>query len=269
MALGIAQFAGCQQSGLSSGNWWNPLAGLSRHRPPFPSPTPPVKLTSAQKADVEMALARTLENKGYTDRAIKTYLEVIRKDSRRADAHHRLAVLYDKKGECAKAEEHYRATLKRDPNSSEAYCDFGYSCYLQQRWQEAETHFRKSLSLNPEMKRAHNNLGLLLARRGNSAAALQEFQRAGCAEAEARANLAFMMMFEDRWEEAQGQFELALAADPSSEVARKGLNSVRSLAGNSQRDQPVLAASRVAEGTAAEGTAEVSFVSENGRQLQR
>ena len=231
MALALAPLAGCQQLDRLAGKWSNPLAKSPRRHASSKVVQPPLKLNSEQKADVEMAMALALEQNGQTDRAIKIYNDLIRKDRGHADAHRRLAILYDKNGECQKAEEHYRAVLKEEPQNAEAYCNFGYSCYLQQRWTEAETNLRESLRLNPKSQRAHNNLGLVLARTECFDEANEEFRRAGCAPADAHANLAFALMFDDRWDEAQRQFEFALAADSSSKAASEGLRAIQSLAG--------------------------------------
>ena len=228
-AVFIVLLVGCQQYGYPPVKLGNPFAGLSSKKRASKQPTLPAKLTSKQKANVEMAMARSLEEQGETDRAIQVYADVLRKDSRRADAHHRLAVLYDKKGECQKAEEHYQLALKRNPQNAQAYCDYGYSCYLQHRWREAELNLRKSIELAPGPKRAHNNLGLLLARTERPKEALTEFQKAGSPPAEAHTNLAFVLMFEERLEESRKQFELALAADPASKVAATGLDTLHSM----------------------------------------
>lgn len=230
LVLALAPLAGCQQLDQLAGKWPNPFAKSPRRHAWSKVAQPPLKLNSAQKADVEMAMALALEQNGQTDRAIRIYSDLIRKDRRHADAHRRLAILYDQNGECQKAEEHYRAVLKEEPENAEAYCNFGYSCYLQQRWAEAETNLRESLRLNPKSQKAHNNLGLVLARTECFDESIEEFRRAGCAPADAHANLAFVLMFEDRWDEAQRQFEFALAADPSSKAAREGLHAIQSLA---------------------------------------
>ena len=78
------------------------------------------------------------------------------------------------------------------------------------------------------MARAHTNLGLLLARTDRRDKAMTEFARAGCTEAEARANLAFALTLEQKPDEARQQYELALAVDSTSKAAQKGLDALRS-----------------------------------------
>ena len=187
-------------------------------------------VTTQQKVNVQMAIARSLEEQGEIDQAVTVYLNVVRNDDRRADAYHRLAVLHDRQGQCEKSAKFYREALKRDPQNATLHCDLGYSYYLQRRWGEAEASLRRSLELDPRSARAHSNLALLLAHTERAEEALGEFTRAGCSETDSRTNLAFAMMLQQQWEEAHGQYELALTADPASTRAQDGLKMVRSLA---------------------------------------
>jgi len=228
--------AGCQKPNNVLGNLWPPLTRSKRPQRPPQEAEPSLELDVKQKADVAMAMGRSLERKGRTDQAIKVYLDVVHKDGRRADAYHRLAVLYDKKGEPEQSARYYREALKRTPDNAELYTDFGYSCYLQKRWGEAEANLRKALRLDRELTRARNNLGLLLARTGRPEEALREFRRAGCSPSDAHANLAFAMVLEERWDEARQEFELALDADPSSKAAQDGLNALGAMAAMAERN---------------------------------
>lgn len=206
--------------------------------PPMMQDEPAKPLTAEQKADVQMAIARSLESQGDREPAIKAYLEVIKKDSRRADAYHRLAVLHDAKGDSESASKFYQIALKKDPKNAELRCDFGYSCYLRRNWSEAEPQLRRAIALNADCARAHTNLGLLLGRTGRKQEAIVEFRKAGCDEAAARSNLGFALTLEEQWTAAQEQFEMALAIDPNSKMAQDGLAAIRWRNGES-RSQPV------------------------------
>jgi Tfp pilus assembly protein PilF len=247
--------AGCQKPNNVLSNLWPPLARSKRPQRPPQEAEPSIELDLKQKADVEMAVGRSLERKGQTDQAVKIYLDVIRKDGRRGDAYHRLAVLYDKKGEPEESARCYREALKRTADNAELYADFGYSCYLQKRWDEAEANLQKALRLDGELTRARNNLGLLLARTGRPEEALAEFRRAGCSPSDAHANLAFAMVLEERWDEARREFELALDADPSSKAAQDGLSALGAMAAKSERNHWAYSP-RAGE----EGTVQIGFV---------
>ncbi len=228
-ALFAVLFCGCQSTRYGSANPRNIFAKWQRPTHRTSEPEVPPEPNAEQRADFQMTVARSFEKKGFTKQALKMYQGVVEKDDRRADAYHRMAVLYDKRGECEQSDKHYREALEREPDNAQMHCDYGYSCYLQQRLSDAEKHLRKATELDPEMETAHNNLGLLLARTDRSRDALGEFARAGCTEATARTNLAFVLLLDEKWEPAREQFELALAADPTSRSANEGLQTLRSL----------------------------------------
>jgi len=251
MAVVLAAFSGCQQlSMLREGHLpWSTTARL-RQTPTQPPAETCEPLRPEQKAEIQIAMARSLERQGRTDEAKKMYLEAVNAAPQRADAYHLLALLYDRNGECQTAVEHYQQALELDGENADLHCDVGYNCYLRQQWQEAETHLRRALELSPSLGRAHNNLGLVLARTGREGQALEEFLRAGSGPAEAHANLAYVLTLADRWNEAQQAFQQALAINPNLKSAQEGLARLQALAarretavaGNPATPPPAIAA---------------------------
>jgi Tfp pilus assembly protein PilF len=181
------------------------------------------KLKPKQAADVQIALARSLEMHGESEKAMAMYEEAVKKDPNRGDAWRRLAILHDQQGHFGESAGMYQKALKAQPGSAEVYCDMGYSLYLQGRCSEAEMNLRQALALQPDHARAHNNLGMLLARTGKEEEALDEFHKAGCRDTEAQINLAFALTLENRFPEAKLHYQLALQSDPSSAAAKKAL----------------------------------------------
>jgi Tfp pilus assembly protein PilF len=215
----LTSVAGCQQVGCPSA-----IPGLTAE-----VDKPSSKLKPKQAADVQIALARSLEMHGDTARALAMYEEAVQQDPSRADAWLRLAILHDKQGQFAESALVYQKALKAQPGSAEIYCNMGYSLYLQHRWPEAEMNLRQALALQPAHARAHNNLGLVLARTGQSEEALTEFHKAGCGEADAHVNLAFALTLERHWAEARQHYQEALQTDPSSAAAKKGLQELEQI----------------------------------------
>ena len=207
--LAAAVLAGCQHG--------------AQHRPAGGDGGAPPRLTTAQSADVRMALARTLEQRGDVEQAGRTYAGVVRDEPDRADACLRLANLRARQGQFAEAVALYRRVLEAEPASADVYCNLGYTQYLRGEWDEAEWALRKSLSIKPDHQRAHNNLGLVLARAGKADEALDEFRRAGCSALDGRLNLGYARTLAGDWAGAQDQYRRALALDPTSDAARTGL----------------------------------------------
>ncbi len=183
-----------------------------------------------QAADVQFALGRAAEKRGDLDTAQAAYTAATLRDPTRADALHRLAVVHDRKGEPLAAGPLYQRALKAGPGNPDLFCDRGYSLYLQGRYPEAERDLRQALAVEPKHARARVNLGLVLGRTGRDDEALASFIGGGCSAAEAQANLAFALALDRKFDAARDRYQLALAADGSSEAARSGLAQVEALA---------------------------------------
>jgi Tfp pilus assembly protein PilF len=228
LALGVACGAGCQ---LPQPAAVPPGVAMS------PAPADP-RPNARQVADVQMALGRSLEKAGDLPRAGAAYLTVLKHDPNRADAYARLAAVNASQGKFEEATEFFKKALAVQPGSADLYCDMGYALYLQGRWDEARMNLRQALSLQPDHERAHNNLGLVLGRTGHAEEALLEFRKAGCSPAAAHSNLAFALALEGRWDEAQTHYGRALAVDPSSAAAKKGLRDVRGALARAESARP-------------------------------
>jgi Tfp pilus assembly protein PilF len=221
---------------LVAGIWL--ASGLGCHQVPAPAQAPVVKtdrgekqpsLNGRQVAEIQASLGLSLERKGQFDEAMAAYGQALKQDPNNGDICLRMAILYDRQGQFNKAQEFYQKALASHPGNPEIYCDRGYSLYLQHCWTEAEINLRQAIALQPGHARAHNNLGLLLAHTDRGQEALVEFSRAGCSEADAHVNLAFALTLDKHWAEARQHYELALAADSSSEHAKKGLEELKAL----------------------------------------
>jgi Tfp pilus assembly protein PilF len=194
---------------------------------PAEEPTP--QLGTKQAADIQIALARSNEMCGDTALARETYEAALKQDPSRGDAWARLAVLYDQEGRFADSAQCYKKAKANHADDTALACNQGYGLYLQRRWAEAEECLRHAIALDAGNARAHNNLGLVFARNGRAADALDEFARAGCSPCEARVNLALALAVEGDLAEAATHYREALAADPSSTLAQKGLHTVNDI----------------------------------------
>lgn len=181
-----------------------------------------VSLEQTQKADVQVAVARTLEAKGQTREAVAMLGEAVKNDPRRADAWVRLAVNCDKEGMFVESADYYQKAIALDPRNADTHCNLGYSLYLQERLPEAEAALQRALKLNPEHARARNNLGLVLAGGGREAEALEAFVQAGGSKADAHTNLAYGLTLRGATKEADAHYQQAVALDSNAAAAKKG-----------------------------------------------
>ena len=196
--------SGCQMSG-------RPVESLAGRKPREPASKPP---TPEQALEVQLALARTMEQQHESDQAAALYQSIVERNPKCSEAVHRLAICHDQAKRFEDSGRLFKQALKLEPRNSEIYCDLGYSQYLQRRWGESEDNLRQALKLKPEFKRAHNHLGMLLARTDMRDAAVAEFRRAGCTDAEAHINCAVALVLNERPEEAREEYELARQSGP-------------------------------------------------------
>jgi tetratricopeptide (TPR) repeat protein len=194
------------------------------------SKVPDEKIGARQDSNVQVAFGRTAEQSGDLDEAAAAYTAALKHDGRRADIFQRLAVVHDRMGKFQESAAFYAKAIAADPGNPEIFCDKGYSLYLQRQHKEAEVCLRQALKLQPDLARAHVNLGLVLAREGQVDSALAEFRKGGCSPAVAHQNVAFVLTTEHRMSDARRQYDLALAADPSSSSTKQRLTQLTTLA---------------------------------------
>lgn len=225
LALSVACLGGCEL-----------LPKATPPGAPAPAPAEPAaKVGPHEAAAVKVEFAHLMEKRGETAAALTTYLDAHKQDPANADALLGAARLLDAQGRFDESVEYYRKADAAQPRSAKVACNYGYSLYLQGHHRDAEAALRQALARQPDHAAAHNNLGLVLARTGRPAEALAEFRKAGCDDADAHVNLAFALTLQKAWPEARAQYERALAADPSSAAAKKGLQELDAVVAKAAR----------------------------------
>ncbi|MFL5245756.1 MAG: tetratricopeptide repeat protein [Gemmataceae bacterium] len=228
VAGSVIAFTGCQS-----------MSPASRTQAGATFSNDPVKpLKAGQVADIQLGLGHSLEKQGDLEQAMAAYKEALRHDPKCAEAYLRLAILHDRQGQFNESEALYRGALALKPGDTEIFCDRGYSLYLQQCWAQAEMNLRQAIALQPRHNRAHNNLGLVLAHTGRIDECLAEFRKAGCTEADAQSNLAYVLALERHWNDAREHYEYALAMDANSPQAKRGLEELISLVSKANGTRP-------------------------------
>jgi spermidine synthase len=102
-------------------------------------------------------------------------------------------------------------------------------------YRDMETLWRTTISANPQSSMAHNNLGLLLFRRGSVNESMYYLEKAAALDplhAEAHNNLGSALRVQGRLNEAIAQFREASELEPRSGVYRANLASALTEAGN-------------------------------------
>ncbi len=133
--------------------------------------------------------AREMERSGQMSEALQRYVQIAEANPNQPAVWQRMAVAYDKIGHREYATSCYEHAIELDPMNADVWCDFGYGQFLQGDFASAERSFRRALDINPNLERAHNNLGLAMAKLGNSASAVEQFRMAGCDGKQATENL--------------------------------------------------------------------------------
>ena len=141
-------------------------------------------------------------------------LEAFLKESPRADlmpsSWNELGLLYDELGDLTAGESALREAVARDAGSDRLHNNLGYNLLLQNKTESAEAEFRRALELNPKSATARNNLGTVLARRGDLQGALEQFQLAAD-RATAHNNLAVVLLETGQYEQSREELVKALA----------------------------------------------------------
>ncbi len=212
---------GCTGTGAKSINPAGPLVTLGPEGVTEAEELPP------KEAAVACAVAGAeFDKKEKVDDAIVQYEKARRLDPEGQKAVcRRLAVLYDKKGEFVQATAEYELAVQLTPNDPDLHNDLGYSHYSRGEWAKAEEHFAKATKLAPTNKRAWMNRGLSLTMLGRRDEGLQCFKKV-VSEAEARANLAFLLAAQGQTEEAKTEYRQALSLAPELYRARTALDAL-------------------------------------------
>jgi Flp pilus assembly protein TadD len=113
-----------------------------------------------------------LENKR-RETGIVYLSRAVEADPARWRSHNALGVLADTSGDHASAIGHYQAALAVNAGSAMVLNNLGYSHYLAGDMDEAEKLYKQALELEPANRAVRVNTGLLHARRGNYALAVE------------------------------------------------------------------------------------------------
>lgn len=180
-------------------------------------------LTKAKRQfEVKFDLAQVAEREGQLRKAADQYAALLEKQPKNAQLHHRLGVVKVRLGEREEGLEHLRKAHDLKPGDPAILNDLGFACLESGELDEAEKYLREALSINANDRRTINNLGLCAAHSGRIDEAFRYFRRVG-GEAEAHANLGYILAQMGDIEAAMQHYHQALSLDPQMRSAAEAL----------------------------------------------
>lgn len=172
--------------------------------------------------ELKLGLARRAERAGALTEARATYMDMVEGHPEYGPALHRLGVVSVKLDEIDTAVKYLERAATAMPESSIVLGDLGYAYYLKGDLDEALSTLGKALERDPTDKRIINNQAVVLGHMGKTDECLETFRRANN-EAEALANVGFVLSQRGDTENAKRYFHRALDLNPELRTAAKGL----------------------------------------------
>jgi tetratricopeptide (TPR) repeat protein len=186
-------------------------------------------------------LGRALEAKGRLGEAIENYRRAVELRPDDSGAARSLQLALRKKGAPNDASTDELRQLVSEPTDAIALLNLGVAADGEGRSDDALRYFRQAVAREPQsalsdadrtdlLAKAHYNIGRVLARRGDTDAAVREYQRAlelNPQYAYAHTNLGLLLLDGGRVDEAILHFEAALRTNPHLTIAQSSLDRAR------------------------------------------
>ncbi|MCP4571580.1 MAG: tetratricopeptide repeat protein [bacterium] len=131
----------------------------------------------AEGPAVWLGLTALLQREGKRDAALDVALEGIRREHQSVELRHVVASMLQESGDPEAAARHLRAILVRDPGDAEALHNLVVLEAELRNPEEAERLARRLVDLRPDWAQSYLDLGVVLARKGDSAGAGEVFRR--------------------------------------------------------------------------------------------
>lgn len=183
-----------------------------------PATVPPVV------ANVETTLATSAAAEGRGDVAAARQIlgQHLMLDPNSAVVLRELAHVEDRAGQLAEAERHYRASIGADPTSAAAVNDLALCQARQGRLESAAGTLRQAILMRPEKPLYRNNLATILVELGKAEEAREQLA-AAYEPAVASYNLGLLLARSGETEAAAASFRDAIALDPAMAAAHAAL----------------------------------------------
>lgn len=175
--------------------------------------------------EVKVALARGLVAADQIDRALPLYQDVdVALEAPAADLL-AVAVGLIKAKDYAQANAFLDKALERDPELSDVHYRRGYIELVNKNYEAAYAHFQRKLEMDPNHVATHMNVGTVLQFMNKPAEALKSYRKA--TQVAPNSVAAWVQLAQalsaDSLSASQAAFQKALALDPQSPAAKRGL----------------------------------------------
>jgi tetratricopeptide (TPR) repeat protein len=184
----------------------------------------------APSADFYVSVAALQERSGNFNGAVEKYKQALDVDRNNLPALLGLARLYDRQGQLLEATKYYLLAVGKYPNESAAANDLALCYARQKRYDEAVTHLQKAVALQPNRPLYRNNLATVLVEQGRIGEAIVQLKATGQGDAAAHYNVGFLLAKRNQSAGALEQFQRALAIDPQFEPAKQWIASLSGVA---------------------------------------
>lgn len=199
--------------------------GVPRHPSALPTGED-VRFEQAREPDpnavTHFAAGQLAESQQRYPQAFHQYNKAVELDPKMLPALYRMAMLYTRLGQHNQAIETWHRYIRATDDPATGYSNLGYACELAGRAADAEAAYRQGIELDPSNQPVRVNYGLMLARRGDLAAATEQLS-AVLTPAQVHYNLASVHELQNRPSEARLEYRRALELDPTLTAARKRL----------------------------------------------
>ncbi|NMC21062.1 MAG: tetratricopeptide repeat protein, partial [Thermogutta sp.] len=194
----------------------------------------PTSLSTEAKPSPRLyvAMAKLHEKSNQLEKAEEQYRRALQMDAKYLDALLGLGRLKDREGEFKEALETYQRAVKYHPENAAAWNHLGLCLARQGRLPEAADALQKAVSLEPRQELYRTNLAVIFVEAGRTDDALRQL-RAAHGEAQAYYNLGYLLQKKGDTAAAARYFNLALQRKPDFEEARQWLESLRARTDNS------------------------------------
>ena len=126
-----------------------------------------------KNVDALKGKAEVCELLGDYEDAIKSYHLATQNNPKDIETWKLMGILLTKLKKFGKADKCWNAILRLNAKDAEAWYNKGYAKMLVQKYDDAENCLKRAIKFNSEMKEAHNDLILVLRKKGKHSAALR------------------------------------------------------------------------------------------------